>query len=73
MRLFQAALDTCLDSPFLNFCQPLSSRFALHGLRALEKWRPEKGNHQKSLAFLSAKFPGKFEENPQQFSGEQAK
>ena len=37
MRLFQAALDTCLDSPF--FCQPLSSRFALHGLRALDEWR----------------------------------
>ena len=34
MRLFQAALDTCLDS--LLFCQPLSSRFALHGLHALE-------------------------------------
>ena len=34
MRPFQAALDTCLDSPLL--CQPLSSRFALHGLRALE-------------------------------------
>ena len=34
MRPFQAALNTCLDSPF--FCQPFSSRFALHGLRALE-------------------------------------
>ena len=34
LRRFQAALDTCLDSPLL--CQPLSSRFALHGLRALE-------------------------------------
>ena len=34
MRLFQAALDTCLDSPLL--CQPLSSRFALHGLRAFD-------------------------------------
>ena len=34
MRLFQAALDTSLNSPLL--CQPLSSRFALHGLRALE-------------------------------------
>ena len=32
---FQAALDTCLDSPLL--CQPLSSRFALQGLRVLEK------------------------------------
>ena len=32
---FQAPLDTCLDSPLL--CQPLSSRFALHGLRALEE------------------------------------
>ena len=31
MRLFQAPLNTCLDSPLL--CQPLSSRFALHGLR----------------------------------------
>ena len=31
MRLFQAPLDTCLDSPLV--CQPLSSRFALHGLR----------------------------------------
>ena len=38
MRLFQAALDTCLDSPFLF--QPLSSRFALHGLRALESQSP---------------------------------
>ena len=34
MRLFQARLDTCLDS--LLLCQPLSSRFALHSLRALE-------------------------------------
>ena len=34
MRLFQAALDTCLVSPL--FCQPLSSRFALHGLRAFD-------------------------------------
>ena len=35
-RLFQVALDTCLDSPPL--CQPLSSRFALHGLRAFAFW-----------------------------------
>ena len=34
MRLFQAPLDTCLDSPLL--CQPLSSRVALHGLHALD-------------------------------------
>ena len=34
MRLFQAPLDTCLDSPLL--CWPLSSQFALHGLRAFE-------------------------------------
>ena len=34
MHLFQAALDTCFDSPLLY--QPLSSRFALHGLRALD-------------------------------------
>ena len=34
MRLFQAALDTPLDSPLVH--HPLSSRFALHGLRALE-------------------------------------
>ena len=34
MRLFQAPLDTSLDSPFP--CQPLSSRFALHGLHALD-------------------------------------
>ena len=33
MRLFQAALDTCLDSPPL--CQLLSSRFALHGFARL--------------------------------------
>ena len=31
MRLFQPALDTCLDSPLL--CQPLNSWFALHTLR----------------------------------------
>ena len=31
--LFQAALDTYLNSPLL--CHPLSSRFALHGLCAL--------------------------------------
>ena len=36
MHLFQAPLDTCLDSPLL--CQPLSSRFALHGSRAFELW-----------------------------------
>ena len=35
MHLYQAALDTCLNGPLL--CQPLSSRFALHGLRALER------------------------------------
>ena len=35
MRLFQTPLNTCLDSPF--FCQPLSSRFALRGFRALDK------------------------------------
>ena len=34
MRLFQAALDTALDSPILR--HTLSSRFALHGLRAVE-------------------------------------
>ena len=34
MCLSQAPLDTCLDSPLP--CQPLSSQFALHGLRALE-------------------------------------
>ena len=38
MRLFQGALDTCLDSPLL--CQPLSSRFALNGLRALDYTTP---------------------------------
>ena len=38
MRPFQAALDTCLDSPF--FRQPLSSRFALHGLHALDSLTP---------------------------------
>ena len=35
MRLFQAPLDTSLYNLFL--CQPLSSRFALHGLRAFEQ------------------------------------
>ena len=40
MRPFQAALDTCLDS--LLPCQPLSSRFALHGLRALDPPPPQK-------------------------------
>ena len=35
MRLFQAPLDTCLDSPVL--CQPLSSRCTLHGLCTLER------------------------------------
>ena len=34
MRLFQAPLNTCLGSPIL--CQPLSSRFALHGLRGFD-------------------------------------
>ena len=35
MRLLKRApLDTCLDSPLL--CQPLNSRFALHGLRAFD-------------------------------------
>ena len=34
MHLFQAPLDTSLNSPRL--CQSLSSQFALHGLRALE-------------------------------------
>ena len=34
MRVFQAALDTPLDSPLLR--HPLSSRFALHGLRAFD-------------------------------------
>ena len=34
MRLFQAALDTCLDSPF---SASLSVHCALHGLRALER------------------------------------
>ena len=34
MRLFQALLDTYLDSPLL--CQPLNSRFALRGLRGVE-------------------------------------
>ena len=34
MGIFQAPLDTCLDSPLL--CQPLSSRFALHGLRGFD-------------------------------------
>ena len=33
MGLFQASLDTCLDS--LLLCQPLSSQYGLHGLRAL--------------------------------------
>ena len=32
MHLFRAPFDTCLDRPLV--CQPLSSRFALHGLRA---------------------------------------
>ena len=32
--VFQAPLDTCLDSPLLR--QPLSPRFALHGLRAFD-------------------------------------
>ena len=37
MCLFQGALDTPLDSPFsANGRQPLSSRFALHGLCAFE-------------------------------------
>ena len=35
MRLSQAPLNTCLDNPL--FCQPLSSRFALHGLRTLDQ------------------------------------
>ena len=47
MRLFQAALDTCLDSPF--FCQPLSSRFALHGLRALDEPLISLGKKGKTL------------------------
>ena len=34
MRLFQAPLDTCLDSPF--FADLSVPRFALHGLRALD-------------------------------------
>ena len=34
MRLCQAALDTPLDSPLVG--HPLSSRFALHGLRAFD-------------------------------------
>ena len=34
MHLFQAPLDTCLNSPLLR--QHLSSRFALHGLRAFK-------------------------------------
>ena len=34
MRLLQGALDTPLDSPF--FRHPLSSRFALQGLRAFD-------------------------------------
>ena len=45
MRLFQVALNTSLDSPLV--CQPLSSRFALHGLHTLEFSRendPSKGN-----------------------------
>ena len=36
MRLFQAALDTPLDSALLR--HPLSSRFALHGFRALSEY-----------------------------------
>ena len=39
MRLFQAPLDTCLDSPLL--CQPLSSRFARDSLLGFEKRSPE--------------------------------
>ena len=35
VRLFQAPLDTGLNKPPLG--QPLSSRFALHGLRAFKK------------------------------------
>ena len=42
MRVFQAHLETCLDSPLL--CQPLSSlRFALHGLRAFKHRASLKG------------------------------
>ena len=36
MRLFQAALDTCHDSPFFASLS-VHARFALHGLSALEK------------------------------------
>ena len=42
MRLCQAPLDTCLGSPFL--CQPLSSGFALHGLRAFEQKKAPKSS-----------------------------
>ena len=51
MRLFQAALDTSLDSPLL--CPPLSSRFALHGLRAFES----QSQFAKPLRFWCAKGP----------------
>ena len=46
MRLFQAALDTSLDSPLL--CLPLSSRFALHGLRTFDQTLT-------AFSFMSAK------------------
>ena len=54
MRLFEAALDTCLDSPF--FCQPLSSQFALHGLRPrvkLIRSAPKRGQKNSAARKLS--------------------
>ena len=39
MRLFRAPLDPCLDSPLL--CQPLTSRFAPHGLPRLSEFIAE--------------------------------
>ena len=43
-------LETCLDSPLL--CQPLSSRFALHGLRALDKSQEGTNVHFSNVPFV---------------------
>ena len=56
--LFQAALDTCLGSPLL--CRPLSSRFALYGVRAFENspYKPQNQDSQRKLDQPRKNLPG---------------
>ena len=69
MRLFRPLLTPVSTAPF--FCQPLSSRFALHGLRALEKGSekvlgrvPGRDSHAKLTGEITLKSGKKKEHKP---------